>query len=89
MLPSVTKAKYVKDYLIEAKFNDDTKKTIDFEPWLSGPIFRPLRKKEYFRKFFVDAPTIASPNGADVAPKTLFDAPEVNTRSEQKSRRAG
>jgi hypothetical protein len=31
MLPSVTKAKYVKGYLIEIQFNDGTKKVIDFE----------------------------------------------------------
>ena len=34
MLPSVIKAKYVNDYLIEVKFNDGTKKIIDFEGWL-------------------------------------------------------
>ena len=28
----VTKAKYVKGYLIEIQFNDGTKKVIDFEP---------------------------------------------------------
>ena len=89
MLPAVTKAKHVRGYLIQVKFNDGTKKTIDFEPWLSGPIFKPLRNKEYFKKFFVDGPTIAWPNGADIAPETLYDAPEVNTRSEQKIRRAG
>ena len=38
MLPSVAKAKYVRDYLIEVKFNDGTKKVIDFELWLTGPI---------------------------------------------------
>ena len=58
MLPSVTKPKYVRDYLIEVKFNDGTKKIIDFEPWLAGPIFRPLKSKVYFRKFFIDGPTI-------------------------------
>ena len=89
MLPSVIKAKYVKDYLIEVKFNDGTRKSIDFKQWLTGPIFKPLRNKEYFKKFFVDGPTIAWPNGADIAPETLYDAPEVNTRSEQIIRRAG
>ena len=84
MLPSVTKAKYVKDYLIEVKFNDGTKKTIDFEPWLSGPIFKPLRNKEYFEKFFVDGPTIAWPNGADIAPETLHEAGRVKTVSVSK-----
>jgi hypothetical protein len=37
MLPSVTKARYVRDYLIEVKFNDGKKKVVDFEPWLTGP----------------------------------------------------
>ena len=64
MLPSVTKARYVRDYLIELKFNDGKKKAINFEPWLTGPIFRPLKSKVYFKKFFIDRPTIAQPNGA-------------------------
>ena len=89
MLPAVTKAKHVRGYLIQVKFNDGTKKTIDFEPWLSGPIFKPLRNKEYFKKFFVDGPTIAWPNGADIAPETLYDAPEVEAASDQKVRRTG
>ena len=38
MLSSVTQARYIRDYLIEVKFNAGTKKIIDFEPWLSRPI---------------------------------------------------
>jgi hypothetical protein len=72
MLPSVTKTRYVKDYLIEVKFNNGKKKVVDFEPWLTGPIFRPLKSKAYFKKFFIDGPTIALPNGADIAPETLY-----------------
>lgn len=87
MLPSVTKAKYVRGYLIEVKFNDGTKKIIDFEGWLSGPIFKPLRNKGYFRKFFIDGPTIAWPNGADIAPETLYEAPAVEVGLNQKVRR--
>ena len=87
MLPSVTKAKYVKDYLIEVKFNDGTKKIIDFEGWLDGPVFKPLRNKDYFKKFFIDDPTIAWANGADVAPETLYEAPAVEVGPNQKMRR--
>ncbi|MEX0805487.1 MAG: DUF2442 domain-containing protein [Candidatus Binatia bacterium] len=89
MLPSVTKAKYVSDYLIEVKFNDGTKKVIDFEPWLTGPIFRPLKNKDYFKKFFIDGPTIAWPNGADIAPETLYDADAAKMETQRKLRRAG
>jgi hypothetical protein len=89
MLASVTKAKYVKDYLIEVKFNDGTKKVIDFEPWLSGPIFKPLKSKAYFKRFFIDGPTIAWPNGADIAPETLYAAKSVSLENNSKLRRAG
>ena len=89
MLPSVKKATYVKDYLIEIKFNDGTKKIIDFEDWLTGPVFKPLRNKSYFKKFFIDGPTIAWPNGADIAPETLYEAATVEIHSKRKRRRAG
>ena len=89
MLPSVTKAKYIREYLIEVKFNDGTKKVIDFGPWLTGPIFKPLKNKDCFKKFFVDGPTIAWPNGADIAPETLYKAATVKADSNSKLRRAG
>ena len=89
MLPAVTKAKYVNDYLNEVKFNDGTKKVIDFEGWLTGPVFKPLRKKDYFKKFFIDGPTIAWPNGADIAPETLYEAPAIEVISNHKTRRIG
>jgi hypothetical protein len=89
MLPSVTNVNYVRDYLIEVKFNDGTKKVIDIEPWLTGPIFKPLKNKDYFKKFFVDGPTIAWPNGADIAPETLYEAATVTPVSDSKLRRAG
>jgi hypothetical protein len=88
MLPSVTQAKYIRDYLIEVKFNDGTKRIIDFKPWLTGPIFKPLKNKHYFKKFFIDGPTIAWSNGADIAPEALYDAVTVNTDAGQKTRRA-
>jgi Protein of unknown function (DUF2442) len=87
MLPSVTNARYVRDYLIEIEFNDGKKNVVDFEPWLTGPIFKPLKSKPYFKKFFIDGPTIAWPNGADIAPETLYEAATVKADSDSKLRR--
>jgi hypothetical protein len=86
MWPSVTKAKYVRGYRIEVKFNDDTKTVIDFEPWLTSPIFRPLKNKDYFKKVFVDGSTITWPNRADIAPETLYEAEAVEVGQNQEMR---
>jgi hypothetical protein len=47
---------------------------VDFEPWLAGPVFEPLKQPTYFKKFFIDGGTVAWPNGADIAPETLYEA---------------
>ena len=75
--------------MIEVKFNNRTKKVVDFEPWLTGPIFRPLKSKAFFKRFFIDGPTIARPNGADIAPETLYEAEPVKLENGFKIRRAG
>jgi hypothetical protein len=48
ILPSVVKAEYRGDYHIHLTFNDGTSKTVDFHPWLEGPVFEPLRDESYF-----------------------------------------
>ena len=47
---------------------------VDFEPWLDAPVFEPLKDPACFTRFFVDGGTVAWPDGADVAPETLYDA---------------
>jgi hypothetical protein len=72
-LPSVIRAEYRGGYRIHLTFNDNSEKTIDFHPWLDGPVFEPLKDLAYFRKFFLDGGTVAWPNGADIAPETLYE----------------
>ncbi len=73
-LPVVVSAKYKRDYLVEVEFDNGVRKLLDFERWLNGPIFEPLKDKKYFKDFFIDGWTVAWPNGADVAPETLYEA---------------
>lgn len=77
ILPSVVKAEYRGEYQIHLTFNDGTSKTVDFQPWLHGPIFEPLRDPNYFREFFVSGSTVCWPNGADIAPETLYEAIDI------------
>lgn len=72
-LPLVVNAQYRGAFKILLSFNDGTKGTVDFEDWLDGPVFEPLRNEDFFRRFFIDAGTISWPNGADIAPETLYE----------------
>lgn len=73
-LPSVIRAKYDAGFRINLTFNDNLQGTVDFDGWLEGPIFEPLRDQNYFQRFFLDGGTIVWPNGADIAPETLYEA---------------
>ncbi len=74
LLPHVVKAEHRGDHRIRLWFNDGREKTVDFTPWLRGPIFEPLKDVSYFRRFFLEAGTVSWPNGADIAPETLYEA---------------
>ncbi|OQY44635.1 MAG: hypothetical protein B6242_12185 [Anaerolineaceae bacterium 4572_78] len=76
-LPVVVYAVYKKDYIIEVEFDNGVRKAIDFEPWLSGQVFEPLKDKAYFKRFFIEGGTVAWPNEADIAPETLYEAQSI------------
>jgi hypothetical protein len=73
----VTAAEYVKAHLIRIRFSDGTEKTVDFSAWLHGEVFKPLASKREFRRFFVAGGTVCWPNGADVAPETLYTSKDA------------
>jgi hypothetical protein len=76
-LPSVVRAEYRGEFRIHLTFNDNSAKTIDFEHWLDGPVFEPLKDPAYFRRFFIDGGTVSWPNGADIAPETLYESQAI------------
>ena len=71
-LPTVILAEHRGELRILVAFNDGVEATIDFSPWLSGPVFESLKDPAYFQRFFLDGGTVAWPNGADIAPETLY-----------------
>jgi len=83
-LPSVIRAVHRGGYRIHVTFNDNSEKTIDFRHWLDGPVFERLKDPNYFRGFFLDGGSVAWPNGADVAPETLY---EYHTRGKRSNAR--
>jgi hypothetical protein len=74
IMPIVVSADYEGGHRIRLSFSEGTVKTVDFWKWLDGPVFEPLKDPSYFRRFFLEAGTVVWPNGADIAPETLYEA---------------
>lgn len=81
ILPQVIEAHYVSGYCIALLFNTGLQKTVDFSHWLKGPVFGPLKNRTEFRKFFIAGGSVCWPNGADIAPETLFSIRGVSKRA--------
>lgn len=72
-IPIVVEAEYRGGFRIRLVFGDGLEGTVDFSDWLEGPVFELLKDREYFQRFFLDGGTVAWPNGADIAPETLYE----------------
>lgn len=70
----VVEVRYVRDYTLWLRFQDGTAGEVDIEPSFKGPVFEPLRDIEFFKQVSIDHEigTIVWPNGADIAPETLY-----------------
>jgi hypothetical protein len=54
-------------------FDNGTQREVDFEPYLHGPVFEPIRAEPaLFRSMQVEGGTVAWPNGADIDPDVLY-----------------
>ncbi|HEU4393595.1 MAG TPA: DUF2442 domain-containing protein [Solirubrobacterales bacterium] len=72
--PKLVEAVPLDGYEVHLRFADGLAADVDLSYLLEfGGVFEPLRDVEFFRKLFIDGPTIAWPNEADIAPETLYD----------------
>ena len=70
----VIKITYKKDYVFRVEFNDGVAGDIDFREYIDkGPVFEPLKAKKFFKMAVIEGGTITWPNGADIAPETLYE----------------
>ncbi|MEO8435837.1 MAG: DUF2442 domain-containing protein [Pyrinomonadaceae bacterium] len=83
-LPQVVAARRIRGFVIATRFDDGTEKHVDISQWFKGPVFRPLKDSKFFKRFFIEAGTLAWPNGVDIAPEALYQAADVRPIQEKK-----
>lgn len=69
----VTQITYKGCYTYHIIFDDGVAGDIDMSGFLDkGPIFEPLKDQKLFQCARIEGGSIAWPNGADIAPETLY-----------------
>jgi hypothetical protein len=81
MILHILKVKVCGVTCLELEFNEGTKKRVDVKSLLTGPVFKPLKDPDYFKRVSVDpvCGTVVWPNGADFAPEALYELDAVDS----------
>ena len=69
----VRAAEPLEGFKVLVTFENGSRREIDLEPFLRGPVFAPLRKDPAkFRAIKIEGGTVAWENGADIDPDVLY-----------------
>lgn len=72
-LVRVQKVRLLGDLWVLLEFENGTRKKINLDPFLHGPIFETIRQdKAMFQQLHIENGTLTWPNGADIDPDVLY-----------------
>jgi hypothetical protein len=70
----VVEISYKNGYVFHVIFDNGLSGDIDLSEYIhKGPIFAPLREADFLKKARIEGGTISWPNGADIAPESLYE----------------
>lgn len=70
----ISKIKYKNDYVYHIEFDDGKSADVDFSQYINrGPVFKNLKDISLFKQATIEGGTITWPNGADIAPESLYE----------------
>ena len=70
----IVEINYQDGYTFHVAFDNGVAGSIDLTEYTNkGPIFAPLKNKDFFKKATIEGGTISWPNGADIASETLYE----------------
>jgi len=73
-LNDVVSIKYRGGHVYHVVFDDGMHGDVDLTEYVGrGPVFEPFCNLEFFQTAFIEGGTICWPNGADIAPETLYE----------------
>ena len=73
-LNGVTSVVYRQGHVYHITFDDGLEGDVDFSEYIGrGPVFEAFKDLSFFKSARVEGGTISWPNGADIAPETLYE----------------
>ena len=86
----VISIEYCHEYVYHIVFDDGLEGDVSFFEYVgNGPVFQPLSDLSFFRQARIEDGTICWPNGADVAPETLYEKTASANKALQSTAQGG